>query len=155
MRGFSFTCRKKMTLTRWVAFTSCFVFEAAMENGYGSSPSRAITLQANCIPCQTMSNNVKHCQTMSQNDAEFLSLSSQIEKVFNCAMQTALHLTTPDSLRTSGYLGLFQAEAARDTGHAGPTCWTCRLGGKNASRFVSGTEFATATNSTKQKQSKT
>ena len=145
MRGFSFTCRKKMTLTRWVAFTSCFVFEAAMENGYGSSPSRAITLQANCIPCQTM----------SQNDAEFLSLSSQIEKVFNCAMQTALHLTTPDSLRTSGYLGLFQAEAARDTGHAGPTCWTCRLGGKNASRFVSGTEFATATNSTKQKQSKT
>ena len=103
----------------------------------------------------SMSNNVKQCQTMSQNDAEFLSLSSQIEKVFNCAMQTALHLTTPDSLRTSGYLGLFQAEAARDTGHAGPTCWTCRLGGKNASRFVSGTEFATATNSTKQKQSKT
>ena len=131
MRGFSFTCRKKMTLTRWVAFTSCFVFEAAMENGYGSSPSRAITLQANCIPCQTM----------SQNDAEFLSLSSQIEKVWEGlqlrdADGFAPHNSgLPADIWLLSYLGLFQAEAARDTGHAGPTCWTCRR--RNASRFVS------------------
>lgn len=124
MRGFSFTCRKKMTLTRWVAFTSCFVFEAAMENGYGSSPSRAITLQANWIPCQTMSNNVTEWCWVS-----FAFFPNRESLQLRDADGFAPHNS---GLPADIWLGLFQAEAARDTGHAGPTCWTCRLGGMPA-----------------------